>query len=331
MKKGEDIGKIYNVVNLNIRKGREYILKSRPAPSLINLINRDKYLLLMFSPVFIYYIVFMYLPMPGVIMAFKDFVPGQGMFGGDWVGLRWFDQFVHSRYFWRLIRNTFLLAFYPLLFGFSIPILFAVCIVEIQNKTFKRFAQTVTYLPHFISTVVISGIIINFLSPTDGIINTLIAKMGFEKINFMMDPSWFRTIFTSSDIWQSFGFSSIIYIAAIMSVDPEIYDSGKMDGVNKFQELWHLTLPSIKPTIVILLLLSLGGIMSVGFEKVYLLYNGATYETADVLSTYVYRMGIEGQNFGFATAVGLFNSVVTFLLVFAANYMTRRATNMSLW
>ncbi|WP_414811827.1 ABC transporter permease [Paenibacillus algorifonticola] len=285
----------------------------------------------MFSPIFIYYLVIMYFPMPGVIMAFKNFTPGKGIFSGDWVGLKWFIQFYDSIYFWRLLRNTFLLAFLPLLFGFPIPILFAICVVEIKNRAFKRFAQTITYLPHFISTVVIAGMLINFLSPTDGIVNILLEKIGLERVNFMMEPGWFRTIFTSSDIWQSFGFSSIIYIAAIMSIDPEMYDSGKIDGVNKFQELWHLTLPSIKPTIIILLLLSLGGIMSVGFEKVYLLYNAATYETGDVLSTYVYRMGIIGQNYSFATAIGVFNSIITFILVFAANQLTRRATNMSLW
>jgi len=285
----------------------------------------------MFAPIFVYYVVFLYVPMPGMLLAFRDFMPGQGVFSGEWVGLQWFDQFVNSIYFWRLLRNTFLLAFLPLLFGFSIPILFAICIVEIRNSVFKRFAQTVTYLPHFISTVVVAGMIVNFLSPTDGIVNTMLAKLGMNPVNFMMEPGWFRTIFTSSDIWQSFGFNSIIYIAAIMAIDTEMYDSGKIDGVNKFQELWHLTLPSIKPTIVILLLLSLGGIMNVGFEKVYLLYNPATYDTADVLSTYVYRMGIIGQNYGFATAVGLFNSVVTFILVLTANTLTRRLTKMSLW
>ncbi|SFE35767.1 putative aldouronate transport system permease protein [Paenibacillus algorifonticola] len=305
-------------------------MNSRTA-TLIRLVKRDKYLLLMFSPIFIYYLVIMYFPMPGVIMAFKNFTPGKGIFSGDWVGLKWFIQFYDSIYFWRLLRNTFLLAFLPLLFGFPIPILFAICVVEIKNRAFKRFAQTITYLPHFISTVVIAGMLINFLSPTDGIVNILLEKIGLERVNFMMEPGWFRTIFTSSDIWQSFGFSSIIYIAAIMSIDPEMYDSGKIDGVNKFQELWHLTLPSIKPTIIILLLLSLGGIMSVGFEKVYLLYNAATYETGDVLSTYVYRMGIIGQNYSFATAIGVFNSIITFILVFAANQLTRRATNMSLW
>ncbi|WP_276356348.1 ABC transporter permease [Cohnella caldifontis] len=295
------------------------------------LIRRDKWLLLMFLPIFLYYFVFCYLPMPGVLIAFKNFVPGHGMFGGDWVGLRWFEQFAHSRYFFRLLRNTFLLAFYPLLFGFWIPILFAICVVEIKNGLFKRFAQTVTYLPHFISTVVVAGMIVNFLSPSDGVVNAWLVKLGMEKINFMMEPDWFRTIFTASGIWQSFGFSSIIYIAAIMGIDPEIYDSGKIDGVGKFRELWHLTLPSLKPTIVILLLLSIGGIMSVNFEKVYLLYNPSTYETADVISTYVYRQGIESKNFSFATAVGLFNSLVSFVLVYFANRMSRRWNEMSLW
>lgn len=298
---------------------------------LMKLIRRDKQLLVMFLPIFVYYFVFCYLPMPGILIAFKNFTPGHGIWGGDWVGLQWLNQFVHSRYFWRLLRNTFLLAFYPLVFGFAVPILFAICVVEIKKGFFKRFAQTVTYLPHFISTVVIAGMIVNFLSPTDGIVNTLLESMGMPRINFMMEPGWFRSIFTVSGIWQSFGFNSIIYIAAIMGIDQEMYDSGKIDGVSKFQELWHLTLPSLKPTIVILLLLSIGGIMSVNFEKVYLLYNGATYETADVISTYVYRQGIESQNFGFATAVGLFNSVISFVLVYFANQMSRRMNDMSLW
>jgi putative aldouronate transport system permease protein len=299
--------------------------------SLGQLIRRDKYLLLMFVPIFLYYVIFLYLPMGGIVIAFKNFMPGHGIFGGEWVGFKWFVQFFHSIYFWRLIRNTFLLAFYPLLFGFPVPVLFAICIVELKNGYFRRFAQTVTYLPHFISTVIIAGMIVNFLSPEDGIINVILSTLGMAKINFMMEPGWFRSIFTASDIWQSFGFNSIIYIAAILGIDQEMYDSGKMDGVNKFQEVWHLTLPSIKPTIVILLLLSLGGIMSVGFEKVFLLYNGATYSTSDVISTYVYRQGIVSQNFGFASAVGLFNSVITFVLVFTVNRISRRLNEMSLW
>jgi putative aldouronate transport system permease protein len=296
-----------------------------------SLIVRDRYLLLMFLPIFAYYVIFFYLPLPGVLIAFKDFLPGNGIFGGKWVGLRWFGSFFNSLYFWRLLRNTFLLAFYPLLFGFPLPIIFAICIAEIRNKAVRRFAQTVTYLPYFISTVVIAGMIVNFLSMSDGFVNAMIVKLGGQKINFMMEPKWFRGIYTVSGIWQTFGFSSIIYIAAILGVDQELYASGKIDGVNKYQELWYITLPSIKSTIFVLLILSLGGILNVGFEKVYLLYNGAIYETADVISTYVYRQGIEAQNFGYATAVGLFNSVISFAVVFAANMASRRVNEMSLW
>jgi putative aldouronate transport system permease protein len=240
-------------------------------------------------------------------------------------------MFFESHFFWRLLRNTFLLAFYPLLFGFPIPIIFAICITEIGNMKVRRLAQTVSYLPYFISAVVVAGMIVNFLSLSDGIVNGVIARLGGEKINFMMNPKYFRAIYTISGVWQTFGFNSIIYIAAIMSIDPELYDSARIDGVNKFQEAWSITLPCIKSTVFILLILSLGGILSVGFEKVYLLYNGATYETADVISTYVYRQGIESQNFGYATAVGLFNSAISFLVVYAANSVSRRVNNMSLW
>lgn len=295
------------------------------------LVARDKYLLLLFLPVFAYYVIFFYLPMPGILIAFKNFLPGSGLFGGSWVGLKWFQMFFESRFFWRLLRNTFLLAFYPLLFGFPIPIIFAICVTEIRHRGLQKFAQTVSYLPYFISTVVVVGMLFNFLSLSDGVINGLIERLGGEKVNFMMDAKWFRTIYTASGVWQTFGFNSIIYIAAIMGIDPELYDSGKIDGVNKFQEVFKITLPCLKSTIFVLLILALGGILNVGFEKVYLMYNGATYETADVISTYVYRQGIESQNFGYATAVGLFNSIISFVVVYAANALSRRVNDMSLW
>jgi putative aldouronate transport system permease protein len=298
---------------------------------LLSMAIRDRYLLLLFLPVFAYYVIFFYLPMPGMLIAFKDYLPGNGLFGGTWVGLKWFKAFFESQFFWRLLRNTFLLAFYPLLFGFPIPILFALCVTEIRSPKARAAAQTASYLPYFISSVVVAGMIVNFLSLSDGIVNGIISRLGGRKVNFMMDPKWFRTIFTASGVWQSFGFNSIIYIAAIMGIDPELYDAGRIDGVNKFQEARRITLPCLKPTIFILLILALGGILSVGFEKVYLLYNGATYETADVISTYVYRQGIESQNFGYATAVGLFNSVISFAIVYAANRLSRRANDMSLW
>jgi putative aldouronate transport system permease protein len=303
----------------------------RKKQGIVALVIRDRYLLLLFLPIFIYYLVFFYAPMPGILIAFKNYLPGSGLFGGTWVGLKWFEMFFQSHFFWRLLRNTFLLAFYPLLFGFPIPILFAICITEIRNMKLRRVAQTVSYLPYFISVVVVAGMLVNFLALSDGMVNGLIERLGGEKVNFMMNPKYFRTIYTVSGIWQTFGFNSIIYIAAILSIDPELYDSAKIDGVNKFQETWNITLPCIKSTIFILLILALGGILSVGFEKVYLLYNGATYETADVISTYVYRQGIESQNFGYATAVGLFNSAISFAVVYAANALSRRVNNMSLW
>ena len=299
--------------------------------ALWKLVKRDKYLLLIFLPIFCYYVIFCYLPMPGAIIAFKNYIPGAGMLNGQWVGLKWFAQFFQSVYFWRLIRNTFLLAFYPLVFGFPIPILFAICITEVKNMLFRRFTQTLSYFPYFISTVVVVGMFANFLSLNDGIINTLLSALGGSRVNFMMDPRWFRGIYSFTVIWQNYGFSSIIYIAAITGTDPQLFDAARVDGARKFQEIWHITLPSILPTIVVLLLLNVGGIMSVGFERVFLMYNPATYSSADVISTYVYRQGIESTNYSYATAVGLFNSVINFAAVYLCNVLSRRTSELSLW
>ena len=282
-------------------------------------VKRDKYLLLMFAPVLIYYLIFAYLPMTGLVMAFTQFKAGSGMMGlytGTFVGLKWFIQFFNSPYAFRLIRNTFLLSFYSLIFGFPIPIIFALCI---------------TYLPYFISTVVICGMITNFLSPSSGIINQLIVKAGGTAINFLGEPKWFRAIYVISGSWQSFGFNSIIFVAAIMGVAPELYEAMKVDGASKVQTIRYLVLPSIKPTIVLLLIMSLGNLLNVGFEKVYLLYNSGIYDTADVISTYVYRQGIGSQNYSYATAVGLFNSLIAFVIVFTANRLSRKLTETSVW
>lgn len=297
-------------------------------------LHRDKYLILMFLPVLIYYLIFSYLPMTGLIMAFQNFVPGRGLAGiytGEWVGLKWFRQFFNSVFAWKLIRNTFLLSFYSLLFGFPIPILFAVCITQLRNKIIQRGAQVITYLPYFISTVVVVGMMTNFLSPSTGIINQIIQRLGGKPINFMSDPSWFRRLYVISGSWQSFGFNSIIFVAAIMGISPDLYEAMKMDGASKRQQVWHLVLPMIKPTILLLLIMSLGNILSVGFEKVYLMYNTAVYETGDVISTYVYRQGIENKNYSYATAVGLFNSVVGFSLVCTSNWFSRKLSGSSLW
>lgn len=294
-------------------------------------IQRDKYLFLMFIPAAIYYIVFHYIPLSGVVIAFKNFQPGNGIYAGEWVGLKWFQEFFHSIFAGRLIRNTVLLSLYSLIFGFPLPIIFAVCVSEIKWMKPRRIVQTVSYIPYFISTVVLVGMIKNFFSLNDGIVNHIIEALGGKRINFMMSADWFRPLYVGSGIWKSFGFDSIIYIAAIAGVDPSLYEAAKLDGITKFKEVYHITLPTIAPTILMLFILSLGSIMSVGFEKVYLMYSPAVYETADVISTYVYRKGIESNSLSFAAAVGLFNSAINFLFVYGANRLCRKATQTSLW
>ena len=298
------------------------------------LIVRDRQLLIMFFPVFVYYIVFCYLPMAGLVMAFENFKMGSGfagLFRSPWVGLKWFRQFFNSAFAWRLIRNTFLLSFYSLIFGFPIPIIFAICITQMRAKKFAKAAQVITYLPYFISTVVVVGMMTNFLSPSNGMINELIKRLGGKPVNFMSDPSWFRKLYVISGSWQSFGFNSIIFVAAIMGIDPALYEAMKVDGASRWQQILHLILPMIADTVILLLIMTLGNLLNVGFEKVYLMYSPAVYETGDVIATYVYRQGIESKNFGYASAVGLFYSVVGFIFVLGSNTLSRRVTGSSLW
>lgn len=294
-------------------------------------LKRDKFLLMMFLPIFIYFIVFRYIPMTGLIIAFKNFKPGHGIYYGDWVGLKWIIQFFKSPYAYRVIRNTIYISVYSILFGFPVPVIFAVCITGLKSSSIRRVYQTASYLPHFISTVILVGIITNFFSMNNGIINNIISLLGGEKVNFLNNSKYFRFLYVGSGIWQSFGFSSIIYIAAINSIDPTLFEVSQMDGISKFKEVFYITVPMIAPTIIILFILQLGQIMNVGFEKVFLMYNPITYETADVISTYVYRKGIEGSSYSFATAVGFFNSVINFTFVYIANRISRIVTQTSLW
>lgn len=236
-----------------------------------------------------------------------------------------------SPFFPRLLRNTLLISVYGLLWGFPIPILFALFVNELKKGIFKKTVQTVSYMPHFISVVVLVGMIQSFLSPYEGIVNKLITVMGNDSVNFLADPSWFRTIYIGSGIWQSFGYNSIIYLSAISAVDPQMYEAARMDGAKRFQIMFRITLPCIIPTAIILLILNFGQIMNVGFEKINLLYSPSTYETADVIQTYVYRRGILGAQFSFATAVGLFNSVVNLILIFVVNKISRKLSDISLW
>ena len=294
-------------------------------------LRRDKYLVLMVFPAIIYFLLFSYYPMYGAIIAFKDYSVGKGILGSPWVGFRYFSQFFSGLYFERLLRNTILISVYSLLWGFPIPIIFALMLNEFKPGFFKKSVQTFSYMPHFFSLVVACGMIINFLSPQGGIVNSIIDKFGGESINFLGRADWFRTIYIASGIWQEFGWSSIIYLAAISGINPELYDASRIDGAGKWKQALHITLPGIKGTILVLLILSFGNIMSVGYEKIILLYNPITYETADVISTYVYRAGLLSQQYSFASAVGFFNSVVNITILVSINYISKKIFEVGIW
>jgi putative aldouronate transport system permease protein len=294
-------------------------------------VERDKYLYMLILPVLIYYVVFHYVPMYGIIIAFKKFQPLKGILGSSWVGLRYFEEFFTAPYFWRLLKNTLLLSFYSLLWGFPAPVLFALLLNEVRHKLYKRLVQTVSYLPHFISIVVIAGMVVSFTGLREGIVNQALVLLGMEPINFMAEPGWFRTIFVGSGIWQGFGWGSIIYLAAIAGIDPQLYEAAEMDGAGRWTRMWHITIPCLIPTIVIMFIMQMGHLMDIGVEKVLLLSNPLTYETADVISTFVYRRGVLNQDYSFATAVGLFNNVINLILLISVNALSRRLSQSSLW
>lgn len=290
----------------------------------------NKYVYLMLLPVVAYYIVFYYVPMYGLQIAFKDYSVGLGMWNSEWVGFRHFESFFESYYFWRLLRNTLLLSFYELLFGFPASIILALLLNELRSNVLKRFVQTVTYMPHFISIVVISGMLVDFLA-RDGLINNILGLFGVDPVAYLGESSWFRTIFVSSNIWQNIGWGSIIYLSAMSSIDPSMYEAAKVDGASRWKQMLHVTLPGIMPTVVILLILQIGSFMTVGTDKILLLYNSTTYETADVIGTFVYRKGILESDFSYSAAIGLFNSLINFTLLVLANAISRKTSDNKLW
>jgi putative aldouronate transport system permease protein len=294
-------------------------------------LSRDRVLILMSVPMLVFFIVFCYIPMAGVFIAFQDFMPRAGFFGSKWVGLTWFKDFFSSIYVGRLIRNTVLLSVYSIIVGFPMPIVLALLLNEVHNMRFKKVVQTISYMPYFISTVVLVGIMMLMMQYPNGIINKFLMFFGFKGSYFFQEPGMFRTIYIISGIWQGVGFGSILYLAVLSGINPEIYESAVIDGANRFQQMIHISLPSMKTTIGTMLILSIGGIFSVGHEKIILMYNPTIYETADVISTYVYRRGILSSDFSFATAVGLFNSVVNFLVLFVANKLSNKFTEVSIW
>lgn len=290
----------------------------------------NKALYLIVAPVIIYYIIFHYIPMVGLVMAFQRFRPGLGIFGSEWVGLRHFVDFFSSMYFVRLLRNTFLISFYDLLVGFPAPIIFALMLNEVRNRYFKKTVQTISYMPFFISLVIICGIIVEFTS-SQGLVSQIVSFFGGRPRNYLARPEFFRTIFVSTNVWQSIGFGSIIYLAALSGIDQELYEAATIDGAGRWRQTRHVTLPGIAATIIILLILRTGSLLTVGFEKIILLYSPATYETADVISSFVYRKGLLEFNYSFSTAVGFFNSVINLVLIFSANALSRKYSETSLF
>lgn len=297
---------------------------------ILNLLYQERYLWLIALPGILWYAIFAYGPMYGLVIAFEQYSPVRGILGGPWVGFKWFLQFFRSQFCWELIRNTLLLSIYSLIFSFPAPILLAVMLNEVKCGWFKKTAQTISYLPHFISTVIVVGMVVNFLA-IDGPVNSIIQMTGGEAINFMVKPEWFRTIYVASGIWQGIGWNSIIYLAAIAGIDSQLYEAATVDGASRLRQIWSVTLPGILPTITILLIMNVGNILSVGYEKIILMYNSATYETADVINTYVYRRGIGSGEFSFGTAVGLFQSVVNLIVIVSANMVSRKVSETSLW
>ncbi len=284
-------------------------------------------------PVFVYVIVFFYYPIYGVIIAFKDFMPRFGILNSPWIGFNHFLNFFNSFYFSRLITNTLVISLLDLIFGFTAPILFALLLNEVRRVKFQRIVQTFTYLPHFISLVVICGLLRDFFSST-GLINGLLGALGVPEsqlVNHLADPRKFRGLYTASGIWQSMGWGSIIYLSALTNIDPQLYEAARVDGASRARMMWSITLPGIMVTIVTMLILRVGNIMNVGYEKIILLYTPATYETADVISTYVYRSGILNSDYSFSAAVGLFNSVISLVLVVASNKISKRVTEVGIW
>ena len=293
--------------------------------------KREWQIYVMLAPMIIWFLLFLYKPMYGLQIAFKDYSIFRGIVESPWVGWEHFETLFNNSQFLRAVKNTVIISALSLIFGFPVPIFLALMFNEILHALYRRTCQTIVYLPHFISTVIIAGIVITAFSPSAGIVNTIIGWIGIEPVYFLIKPEWFRPIFIGSGIWQEAGFSSIIFLAAIAGVNPSLYESAVVDGASRWQMMWKITIPSIMPTIIIMLIIRIGNLMEVGFELIILLYQPATYQTADVINTFIYRQGLQSGQYDLAAAAGLFNAVVAFVLVMAANSFSKRVSRTSLW
>lgn len=294
-------------------------------------LRRDWQLYLMLTVPMMYYILMKYVPMYGTLIAFKKYSAKLGVWGSEWIGFTNFQKILSDPYFYKLVRNTLLINCYNLLLAFPASIVFALLLNEIRHKKYRKVVQTVSYLPHFISTIVVCGLITNFLRTNGGVVNDLISLFGGTPISFMTQPEYFRGIYVVSEIWQHLGWDAIIYIAALTAIDPELYEAAQVEGANRLHQALYITLPGIAPTITIMLILRVGNLVNLGYEKILLLYSGATYETADVISTYVYRRGLLTADFSYGTAIELFQTIVSLILILITNRIGRRISDTGLW
>ncbi|WP_340014767.1 ABC transporter permease subunit [Paenibacillus sp. FSL K6-1318] len=293
---------------------------------------RNGYVYLMLVPVVAYYLIFSYGPMYGLLMAFQEsYSPVKGILAGEWVGFDNFTMFFESYYFWRLIKNTLILSFYSIVFGFPAPIILALLLNEVRKKWFRSTVQTISYMPHFISVVVVVGMLKTFSSLDGGLFNVIRDFFDLQPIMFLAEKDMFRPMYILSNIWQGAGWASIIFLAALSGIDPQLYEASKIDGAGRWRQLLHITLPGIMPTIVIMLILRMGAVMNADFQKILLMQTAPTYETSDVISTFVYRSGILEGNYTYSTAIGLFNGVINFALLIIANAISRKLNSTSLW
>ncbi|MEG0294245.1 ABC transporter permease [Enterococcus sp.] len=291
--------------------------------------SRQLYLFIL--PTFLVFLIFSYIPMYGVMIAFKDYIPTLGVWGSPWVGFKHFTRFFDSYYFWDLLKNTIGISVYSLVVGFPLPIILALALNEIKDGPLKKFSQTVTYAPNFISTVVMVGMILAFLNPTTGIINHLVQLLGMEPISFMEDPRWFKTVYVLSGVWQGTGWGSVIYLAALAGVDTQLHEAAIVDGATRIQRIWHINLPTIRPTMVILLIMNVGSVMNLGYEKILLMQNPLNMESSNVIATFVYQQGLLEAQYSYAAAVGLFNSAINAILMISVNKIASKLGESSLF
>lgn len=290
-----------------------------------------RYLTLLLLPAILYFAIFAYGPLYGLQIAFKDYVFFDGIWGSKWVGLEHFRYLWQLESFWEVFRNTIIISFYKFIFGFPAPIIFAILLNELKNLIFKRVVQTISYFPYFVSWVILAGIFTQFLSPSIGPINILLKSLGFEPIYFLADTKWFRSVLVVTDIWKELGWGTIIYLAALSGINPELYEVATVDGANRFQRIRYITLPGLVPVITIMMVLSIGKLINDDFDQVFNLYNPAVYSVGDVISTYTYRHGLVNMEYSFATAVGLFKNIISLVLVLGANAIARRVNDYGLW